>query len=116
MLTVIVRTELLKYQFLKCILGFLVSLVHKLYENYCKYKNTNLLVIRIGHDKDLIIGYHYQLKFFILCIPSVNTPEWPFPSKICAWGNTGVAIQYHRYSKNKQQPTNIAGHTSEIVT
>ncbi len=30
----------------------------------------NLLVIGIGHEKDLIIGYRF--KFFISCIPSID--------------------------------------------
>ncbi len=32
----------------------------------------NLLVIGIGHEKDVIIGYRYRFKFFISCIPSIN--------------------------------------------
>ncbi len=31
----------------------------------------NLLVIGIGHEKDLIIGYQYRFKFFISCIPNM---------------------------------------------
>ncbi len=36
--------------------------------------NMNLLVIgiRIGCEKDLIIGYRNRLKLFISCIPSIN--------------------------------------------
>ncbi len=33
----------------------------------------NLLVIGIGHEKDLIIGYRYRFKFFISCIPNLNS-------------------------------------------
>ncbi len=33
----------------------------------------NLLVIGIGHEKDVIIGYRYRFKFFISCIPSSNS-------------------------------------------
>ncbi len=28
--------------------------------------------IRIGREKELIIGYRYRFKFFISCIPNIN--------------------------------------------
>ncbi len=38
----------------------------------------NLLVIGIGHEKDVIIGYRYRFKFFILCIPNFIVLEVAF--------------------------------------
>ncbi len=34
--------------------------------------NLSVIGIRIGREKDLIIGYRYRLKFFISCIPTLN--------------------------------------------